>query len=744
MHKEYVIEGMGCGSCASKIETFLSGTKGISSAQVNYALKSATVDFDEALVSEVDFLNGVHDLGYDLVESQASDDLLKRESELRQKEESYLRWRLGVSGALTLLLFGVAMGLFPFVKAWPTQLSHWVQLGLASPILVWCGERFWRAPLSAIKTRHANMNTLIGIGILSAFVYSVVVTLFPQQMSGAGLEVNVYFESIGFITSFILLGLFLENRARGKTSDSIQKLMGLRSREATVLVEGKQVIKPIEKIQAGDTLLVKPGESIPVDGKIIEGSSAVDESMVTGESFPLKKAAGDQVISGTVNQKGSFQVFAEKVGQDTLLQQIIQMVQKAQGSKAPIQRYADKVSSIFVPVVLMIALTSFFFWIVFSPGPSLTFALVAFVSVLIIACPCALGLATPTAIMVGTGRGAERGVLFRNAEAVEQAEKITAVVLDKTGTLTVGQPKVVKYSVFKDSPLLWSVVCSLEKQSEHPLSEALVEFAESQGGAIFPVEDFESITGQGIKGRTEGVQVLIGNRALVEGHEVIIGEKALEELEKWSQLGHTPVFVAICGQLVALIGILDPVKLESEVAISALENMGIEVWMATGDSKGAALRVAREVGLVRVMAEVLPGQKREKIEELQSEGHKVAMVGDGINDSPALAQADVGFAMGTGTDIAMESADVTLVRGEVLSLVHALQISRVTMKIVRQNLFFSFIYNGLGIPLAAGLLYPLWGILLSPVVASVAMALSSVSVVTNSLRLKRASVGVKL
>lgn len=744
MRKEFVVEGMGCGSCATKIETLLTGTEGVYSVRVNYAAKSATVDYDEAIVSDVDFSTALHDLGYDLIESHSPDDLMKAQEDMHRKEENYLRWRLIVSGAFSVLLFGIAMEVFPFVKTWSASLSHWIQLGLALPVLLWCGERFWRSVGTAIKTRQANMNTLIGIGTISAFLYSAVVTIYPKVVSGAGIKASVYFESIGFIVTFILLGMFMENRAKGKTSDSIRKLMGLRSNEATVMVNGEPVVKSIEDVLVGDLLLIKPGERVPVDGDVIDGVSTIDESMVTGEAIPVKKVVGDQVISGTVNQKGSLQMLAIKVGQATLLQQIIKMVQKAQGSKAPIQRYADKISSIFVPVVLMVAIASFFLWLTFGPPPSLTFALVAFVSVLIIACPCALGLATPTAIMVGTGRGAEKGVLFRNAEAVEQAEKISAVVLDKTGTLTLGKPKVVKHYLFGESPTVWSDILSLERKSEHPLSEALTQFAEDQGAIAVEVTDFESVTGEGVKGKVADRQVLIGNLGLMDEHHVEISQKAQGKVNRWSEIGRTPVFVAIEGQLVALIGILDPIKPESEAAVRTLESMGIEVWMATGDSHGTAMRVAREVGIIRVMAEVMPGDKLEKVMSLQEEGHKVAMVGDGINDSPALAQADVGFAMGTGTDIAMESADVTLVRGEILSLVHALQVSRATMRTVRQNLFFSFIYNGLGIPLAAGLLYPLWGVLLSPMVASVAMALSSVSVVTNSLRLKKASIGVKL
>lgn len=448
MRKEYSVEGMGCGSCATKIENLLKGTAGINTARVNFASKSATVDFDESKISEIDFSQAVHGLGYDLNESHSPEDLMKAEEEMRHKEEKYLRLRLITSAIFTILLFGVAMKVFPFVKSWSMQLSHWVQLVLAAPVLVWCGERFWRAVGTAVKTRHANMNTLIGIGTISAFVYSSLVTFFPKTISGAGIQVSVYFESIGFIVSFILLGLFMENRAKGKTSDSIRKLMGLRSREATVLVNGSPVVKPIDEVVVGDILIIKPGEKIPVDGEVTEGTSAVDESMVTGEPLPVKKLQGDHVIGGTINQKGSLQMIAQKVGKATLLHQIIVMVQKAQNSKAPIQRYADRISSIFVPVVLLIAFSSLLLWLIFGPSPSLTHALVAFVSVLIIACPCALGLATPTAIMVGTGKGAESGVLFRNAESIEQAEKISAVVLDKTGTLTLGRPEVAKVSFF--------------------------------------------------------------------------------------------------------------------------------------------------------------------------------------------------------------------------------------------------------------------------------------------------------
>lgn len=743
IHKEYSVEGMGCGSCAIKIENVLKGTAGVHSAQVNFAAKSATVDFDEHKIREQDFCESVHGLGYDLVESHSPEDLLQAEEKMRHHEERYLRGRLLVAGSLTFFLFGIAMHVFPGVHRLDVRLNHWIQFFLATPVLFWSGDRFLRALYTSIKTRHANMNTLIGLGTVSAYIYSLVVTVFPRLLTDSGMVANVYFEPVGFIISFILLGLFLENRAKGKTSDSIRQLMGLRAREATVVVGGQSIVKPIDEVQVGDVLLIRPGERIPVDGEVQTGTSAIDESMVTGEPLPVQKGPGDAVIAGTVNQKGSLQMIAQRVGRATLLHQIIMMVQRAQGSKAPIQRYADKISSVFVPVVLVIAALSLSSWLIWGPEPQLTYALVAFVSVLIIACPCALGLATPTAIMVGTGKGAENGVLFRRAESIEKAEKINAVVLDKTGTLTAGRPEVVNYQVHEAIPELWSLLFSIEEKSEHPLSQALARFAEQQGARQVAVAQFESVTGMGVRGTLQGYQVAVGNLRLMNSLGIQNTGLSDSELQRWQELGLTIVSMAVNDRLVAVLGIRDPVKPEAAAAVKTLESMGIEIWMATGDSKAAAMRVAREVGVSRVIAEVLPADKLTKVKELQSNGLVVAMVGDGINDSPALAQADVGFAMGTGTDIAMETADVTLVRGEILSLVHAIQVSRATMATVRQNLFFSFIYNGLGIPIAAGLFYPFAGLLLSPALAAVAMALSSVSVVSNSLRLKRARIGIK-
>lgn len=743
IHKEYSVEGMGCGSCAIKIENVLKGTAGVHSAQVNFAAKSATVDFDEHKIREQDFCESVHGLGYDLVESHSPEDLLQAEEKMRHHEERYLRGRLLVAGSLTFFLFGIAMHVFPGVHLLDVRLNHWIQFFLATPVLFWSGDRFLRALYTSIKTRHANMNTLIGLGTVSAYIYSLVVTVFPRLLTDSGMVANVYFEPVGFIISFILLGLFLENRAKGKTSDSIRQLMGLRAREATVVVGGQSIVKPIDEVQVGDVLLIRPGERIPVDGEVQTGTSAIDESMVTGEPLPVQKGPGDAVIAGTVNQKGSLQMIAQRVGRATLLHQIIMMVQRAQGSKAPIQRYADKISSVFVPVVLVIAALSLSSWLIWGPEPQLTYALVAFVSVLIIACPCALGLATPTAIMVGTGKGAENGVLFRRAESIEKAEKINAVVLDKTGTLTAGRPEVVNHQVHEAIPELWSLLFSIEEKSEHPLSQALARFSEQQGARQVAVAQFESVTGMGVRGTLQGYQVAVGNLRLMNSLGIQNTGLSDSELQRWQELGLTIVSMAVNDRLVAVLGIRDPVKPEAAAAVKTLESMGIEIWMATGDSKAAAMRVAREVGVSRVIAEVLPADKLTKVKELQSNGLVVAMVGDGINDSPALAQADVGFAMGTGTDIAMETADVTLVRGEILSLVHAIQVSRATMATVRQNLFFSFIYNGLGIPIAAGLFYPFAGLLLSPALAAVAMALSSVSVVSNSLRLKRARIGIK-
>jgi Cu+-exporting ATPase len=589
------------------------------------------------------------------------------------------------------------------------------------------------------------MNTLVALGTGAAYLFSVVTTAFPGVVAAPGDHaghgapmVPVYFEAAAVIIALVLLGRLLEARAKARTGDAIRRLMGLQARTARVIRDGSEAEIPVEQVIPGDLILVRPGEKLPVDGVVRDGHSAVDEAMLTGESLPVEKGPGDAVFGATVNRTGAFRFEATRVGKDTALQQIIRLVQDAQGSKAPIQRLADVISGIFVPVVLIIAITAFVAWfLVASEGVRLPQALVAFVSVLIIACPCALGLATPTAILVGTGKGAEYGVLIKGGESLEMAHRLNAIILDKTGTITYGKPEltdVLPVAAVTEEELL-RLVASAERSSEHPLGEAILRGAEALGLRRAEPTSFNSLTGRGLEATVEGHAVLVGNRRLLE--ERGVDPVALDPvLERIAAEGRTPMLVAIDGKPAGVVAVADTIKPEAPAAVAALQRLGLEVVMITGDHRRTAEAVARQVGIERVLAEVLPEQKAAAVAQLQAERKKVAMVGDGINDAPALAQADVGIAIGTGTDVAIEASDITLIRGDLMGVVTAIELSQATMRTIKQNLFFAFVYNVLGIPVAAGVLYPLFGIMLSPVIASAAMALSSVSVVTNSLRLR--------
>jgi heavy metal translocating P-type ATPase len=733
----------------------------IENVEVNFVTNRATLIIKEGLGSIEETLIAVRkaasSIGYEFIEIKGGQSQFSAENSYKaepvdlaevndqSREDKNLRIRMIAAGILTIPLFLLGMDLVPFAREWSTFLNHLIQLLLVLPILFWSGKRFVFGLFLTLRTGHANMNTLVGLGTLSAFVYSLVLTLRPNLFRHEGLSAHVYYESVGFIVLFILIGQFLENRAKLKTSMAVRGLFELKSKEALVVVNGELTRVAIEKVVVGDTVSVRPGERIPVDGEVLEGNSLVDESMVTGEPIPVEKKSGSEVIGGTLNQKGAFQMRACKVGSETFLSQIIKLVQDAQNSKAPIERFADRVSSIFVPTVFVLACLSFSIWMLVGPEPRLTYGLVAFVSVLIIACPCALGLATPTAIIVGIGRGAQRGILFRSAEAIEVGEKITAIILDKTGTITEGHPKVLVAKILNNEIVgkreIYNWLLSLESRSEHPLGQAISEFAKDNGGMSVEVENFQSLTGFGIIGLVEKKRILVGNQKLMLNESIQLNEEVMRTLEEWGSLGHTPVFVAVEACLAMMIGVADPIKEKAPGVVRELGEMGIEVWMMTGDSQRAAGSVANQVGIVRFAGEVLPGDKLMKVKELQSAGHRVAMAGDGINDAPALAQADIGIAMSTGTDIAIESADMTLINGDLELLPIGLKISKKTMRVVRQNLFLSFVYNGLGIPLAAGVLFPTTGTLLPPVFAALAMALSSISVVLNSLRLKSENLG---
>jgi len=730
------IGGMTCAACVNRIEKGLRKIEGVTEAQVNLATERATLLYDPEKVGKSEFRKTVEDLGYEVrgFEEEASAD---REAEARTGEIRLQKRKFVVSAVLSAAIFlGSMPEWFPW---WPTILqNHFTLFVLTTPVQFWAGWQFYRGFWLALKHRTSDMNTLIAVGTSAAYIYSAVITFFPQWFRARGLGLGVYYDTSAMIITLILLGKLLEAIAKGQTSSAIKRLMGLQAKTARVVRNGQEMDIPVEEVRKGDGVVVRPGEKIAVDGIVREGWSAVDESMLTGESIPVEKHAGDPVMGGTINKTGSFQFEATKVGKETALAQIIRLVEEAQGSKAPIQRLADRVASVFVPTVISIALLTFAVWMIFGPQPAFTLALLNFVAVLIIACPCALGLATPTAIMVGTGRGAENGILIKGGESLETIHRVNSILFDKTGTLTQGKPSVtdiVAGNEFKEEQVLrWAA--SAEKGSEHPLGEAIVRAAEEKGLKLSPVEGFEAIPGQGIKAQIDGEPILLGNLRLME-------EKGIDlnglrgEVERLANEGKTPMVVAKNHSAAGIVAVADTLKPHSREAVEALQRMGLEVIMITGDNERTGKAVAAHTGIKRVLAEVLPWEKSRQVKKLQEEGKVVAMVGDGINDAPALAQADVGIAIGTGTDVAMESSDITLITGDLRAVVVAIQLSKRTIRTIRQNLFWAFFYNVLGIPIAAGILYPFWGILLNPMIASAAMAMSSVSVVTNSLRLRR-------
>ena len=735
------LRGMSCASCANSIEDAIRTVPGVSESNVNFGIEQATVTYDPRKTDLDTIQDAVSEAGYSAFSLQeqtmvtGEDDA---EKSMRAAESRQLKRKVIVGGALSALIVVGAMSAMlnlPLIRGLD---NPWIQLVLATPVLFWCGGDFFKNAWKALKRRAASMDTLVAIGTGSAYFYSIFATVFPRFFTTQGLTPEVYYEASSVIITLILLGRLFENRAKGQTSDAIRKLIGLQARDARIIRNGRELEVPIQDVQIGDVVVVRPGEKIPVDGEVVDGSSTLDESMVTGESMPVKKQAGDEVIGATINKTGSFKFRATRVGKDTLLAQIVQLVQQAQGSKAPIQRLADRVTGWFVPVVIGVAIATFVIW--FLALGNLTLALITTVGVLIIACPCALGLATPTSLMVGTGKGAENGILIKGADSLELAHQIQTIVLDKTGTLTQGKPTVTDFltvnGTANQSELkLLRLAASVERNSEHPLAEAVVRYAQSQEVALGDVQNFEAVAGSGVEGTVSNQVVQIGTQRWME--ELRIDSQALREQK--SQLeasGKTAVWIAVDGKLEGLMGIADALKPSSVQAVRSLKKLGLDVIMLTGDNQQTADAIAREVGITRVIAEVRPDQKVAQIAALQKEGKIVAMVGDGINDAPALAQAQVGIAIGTGTDVAIAASDITLISGDLQSIVTAIQLSRATMSNIRQNLFFAFIYNIVGIPIAAGILFPFFGWLLSPMIAGGAMALSSISVVTNALRLR--------
>lgn len=745
------IEGMNCASCVQKVEHALKKVNGVVEASVNIGTESATIQYISELAHFNDFKKAIESSGgYRVGEREEQEG----PSLSAEREYMILKRKLLLAIVITsIILIGTYRDFIPGFQNVSEGLIKVILFVLTIPVMFWAGSQFFSRAYSSLKHFSADMNTLISVGTLSAFLYSTFATFFPQLFETAGQEAEIYFDTAAVIITLILLGKVLEAKAKGRTSEAIKKLIGLKAKTAHVTRNGEELDLPVEEVIPGDIITVKPGEKIPVDGILLSGSSSVDESMITGESFPVAKKEGDSVIGATINKVGSFKFRATKVGKETALAQIIKMVRDAQASKAPIQRMADKVAGIFVPFVIGVALLTFLLWLILTTESPLTVALLNFVAVLIIACPCALGLATPTAVMVATGRGAEMGILIKNAQALETLHKIDTIILDKTGTITEGKPSVTDIyttGAFEENYLL-KLAASCEKVSEHPLADAILKEAQSKNLILEEPFHFQSISGYGVEANVGGRNILIGNRKLMEERNIDISHLK-EKAGVFSFAGKTIMFVSVDNEAAGMIAVADTLKEDSEDAIKELRTRGITVAMITGDKKETAEAMARKVGIDIVLSEVLPQDKAHEVKKLQEKGNVIAMVGDGINDAPALAQANVGIAIGTGTDIAMESSDITLIKGSLSNVAKAIKLSTATMKTIKQNLFWAFAYNTLGIPIAAGILYPLfhsggafgpileWQGLLNPMVASAAMAFSSVSVISNSLRLKRKTI----
>ncbi|MEH1773114.1 MAG: heavy metal translocating P-type ATPase [Nostoc sp.] len=767
------LRGMSCAACANNIEKAIRSVSGVIDCNVNFGAEQATIKYDRSLANLEKIQTAIASAGYS--SDSLQEELLSEEDDAekasRQALQRQLSLKVVVGGVISIFLL---LGSLPMMTGLNLPLipsflqNSWVQLVLTTPVVFWCGGSFYQNGWKSLKRHTATMDTLIALGTSAAYLYSLFVTIFPKFFIAQGLIPHIYYEVAAIVITLILLGRLLENRARGQTSEAIRKLIGLQARDARVIRDGREIDLPIAEVRINDVILVRPGEKIPVDGEVIAGASTVDEAMVTGESLPVKKQPGDEVIGATINGAGAFQFRVTRVGNDTFLAQIVKLVQQAQGSKAPIQRLADQVTGWFVPAVIAVAITTFIIWFIFTGN--LTLATMTTVGVLIIACPCALGLATPTSVMVGTGKGAENGILIKGADSLELAHKIQTIVLDKTGTLTQGKPTVTDFVTVNGTAnsneiQLLQLAAAVERNSEHPLAAAVVKYAQSQEVSLIDAKNFAANAGSGVQAVVANQLVQIGTQRWLT--ELGINTISLQQYkDAWETAGKTVILIAVDGELQGIMGIADALKPSSAAVVKALQKLGLEVVMLTGDNRKTADAIARQVGIQRIFAEVRPDQKAAIIQSLQREGlgtrdwglgkntqsplpliprggptfpnHQslVAMVGDGINDAPALAQADVGIAIGTGTDVAIAASDITLISGDLQGIVTAIQLSRATINNIKQNLFFAFIYNVIGIPIAAGILFPIFGWLLNPIIAGAAMALSSLSVVSNALRLR--------
>jgi P-type Cu+ transporter len=772
------VSGMTCAACTARVQRALERTPGVEGASVNLMTKNAVIAYDERSISPERLVEVIRDTGYGAeLASPDQTAFEEQEAQDRAQEEEFRELRLKAVVSLVFAAVGMVIsmpvmsaplghehgehgavagdpfmnwvhgvidpwlsGVMPWLYTIDVRLLGYLLLGMTAAVMGWAGRHFYTRAWAAFRHHAADMNTLVAVGTGAAFLFSVAATFFPDFFLSRGVAPAVYYEAVLFIVALILLGNMFEARAKRQTSKALRALVELQPETARVQRGDAEVVVPVEDVVHDDIVLVRPGERVPVDGEVVAGSSAVDESMLTGESLPVEKTVGDTVIGGTINRTGAFRYRATNLGADSMLSQIVRLMRDAQGSRAPIQKLVDRVTGVFVPIAISIAITTFVVWYVVGPEPSLIPAFAAAVAVLIIACPCAMGLAVPTAVMVSTGKGAEAGILIKGGEALQRARDVTTVVLDKTGTVTEGRPAVTDLVLSPGAPFdeteMLRLAASLESSSEHPLAEAIVRHADERGVGRTQPESFASVTGSGATGVVDGRALAIGNAKLMADYAVDTAPLGAVA-DELAGRGRTPMFVAIDGVLAGVVAVADPIKASSREAIRRLHRMGLDVVMLTGDNQRTADAVAREAGIDRVVAEVLPEGKVDEVRRLQQAGHVVAMVGDGINDAPALAQADIGIAMGTGTDIAAEAGDVVLMRGDLRGVSSAIDLSRRTLRVMKQNLFWAFVYNTAAIPIAAGLLYPFFGLLLSPILASAAMAFSSVSVVTNSLRLRR-------